>query len=174
MHPRKLTELALLTTLSLIIYAVESALPPLAPIPGLKLGLANIVTLVVLCNFSGRDALWVLFARILLSALLFGQVMSLIYSLAGGLLSLLFMLCLHRFLRGHCIVITSMAGGVAHNLGQFAAALFLTGVPGVAVYLPFLLLSGILTGLFTGLCAHFLQKYILNFAKIYPKASNDI
>ncbi|MCM1412605.1 MAG: Gx transporter family protein, partial [Lachnospiraceae bacterium] len=85
---KKLTVLALFTTLSLAIYAVESVIPPLVPIPGIKLGLANIITLILLRNASAKDALLVLTARILLSALLFGHALSLLYSLAGGGLSL--------------------------------------------------------------------------------------
>ena len=83
MPVKKVTLLALFTTLSLAIYAIESAVPPLVPIPGIKLGLANIVTLVLLRHFSARDAALVLLARILLSALLFGQALSLLYSLAA-------------------------------------------------------------------------------------------
>ena len=89
MHVKKLTVLALFTTLSLAVYAVESAIPPLVPIPGIKLGLANIITLILLQNASAKDALMVLAARILLSSLLFGNVLSLLYSLCGGGLSLL-------------------------------------------------------------------------------------
>lgn len=88
MSVKKLTLLSLFTTLSLAVYAAESALPPLAPVPGMKLGLANIVTLILLRHFSWKDAAAVLTARIALSALLFGQALSLLYSLAGGLLSL--------------------------------------------------------------------------------------
>ena len=73
MSVQKMTTLAFFTTLSLAIFAIESAIPPLVPIPGIKLGLANIITLILLAHFTFRDALWVLLARILLSTLLFGQ-----------------------------------------------------------------------------------------------------
>ena len=89
MSVRKTALLALFTTLSLAIFAIESAVPPLVPIPGIKLGLANIITLILLRHFSARDALIVLISRILLSAFLFGQALSLLYSLMGGLCSLL-------------------------------------------------------------------------------------
>ena len=91
MQTKKLTTLALYATLSLAIYAAESALPPLAPIPGFKLGLANVITLILLLRYTLRDAALVLVVRILLSALLFGQALSLLYSLAGGISSLLVM-----------------------------------------------------------------------------------
>lgn len=157
---QKLTILALFATLSLAIYAVESALPPLVPIPGIKLGLANIITLVVLFSYSARDALYVLLVRILLSALLFGQAISLLYSLAGGLLCLVGMTLVHLLLQGHFPPLVSIVGALCHNVGQIVVALLLTATPGVLSYLPFLLLSGIVTGLFTGLCAHFMLRYL--------------
>lgn len=158
---RKLTVLALLTTLALIIFVVESAIPMPIPIPGIKLGLANIITLVVLHNYSFRDTLTVLLMRILLATFFFGQALSLLYSLAGGFLCLLVMACVHKLLQGHFLPLISVLGAIAHNLGQLLTAFLITEVPGVFIYLPFLLLSGIVTGLFTGLCAHFTQKYLV-------------
>lgn len=159
MSVKKVSFLALFTTLSLAVYAIESAVPPLVPIPGLKLGLANIITLVLLRHFTVRDALLVLSARIILSALLFGQALSLLYSLAGGLLSLLVMALAMKLLQKHMLFLTGALGGLSHNMGQFLTACALTS-GGVLPYLPFLVLSGILTGLFTGFCAGFLGKYL--------------
>ncbi|MGN0168528.1 MAG: Gx transporter family protein [Acetatifactor sp.] len=160
MSTRKLTTLALYTTLSLAIYAAESAIPPLVPIPGIKLGLANIITLLLLQHYSWKDATLVLAARILLSTLLFGQLLSLFYSLAGGLFSLLIMLFLNTLLQKKWMFLTGAAGGLAHNMGQLLVAFLLTATPGVLAYLPFLVLSGILTGLFTGLAASFAGRYL--------------
>ena len=160
MRTKKLTLLALFATLSLAIYAAESALPPLAPIPGLKLGLANIITLVLLRHFSLRDALLVLLARILLSALLFGQALSLLYSLAGGLFSLLVMALTMKLLQKKFVFLTGAMGGLAHNVGQLLIAFAVTAAPGVFAYLPILVPGGILTGIFTGLCAGLLGKYL--------------
>lgn len=160
MSVKKLTVLALFTTLSLAIYAVESAIPPLVPIPGIKLGLANIITLILLQNASAKDAFLVLIARILLSALLFGQALSLLYSLSGGILSLLLMVLGTWLLQKKLVFLTGALGGLAHNIGQFIVALIVTATPGVAAYLPFLILSGILTGLFTGLCGEFAGRYL--------------
>lgn len=161
MNLKKLTTLAMFTTLALIIFTVENAIPPLVPIPGIKLGLANIITLVVLQNYSAKDALLVLIMRILLSTFFFGQAVSLLYSLAGGLLCFAAMVLVHRMLQGHFLYLVSVVGALFHNLGQLAVAFLITEVPGVLVYLPFLLISGLITGLFTGLCAHFMQKYLL-------------
>ena len=161
MHVKKLTVLALFTTLSLAVYAVESAIPPLVPIPGIKLGLANIITLILLQNASAKDALMVLAAGILLSSLLFGNVLSLLYSLCGGGLSLLAMMLGTRLLHGRLGFLTGALGGLAHNTGQLLIALMVTSTPGITAYFPFLILSGILTGLFTGLCGQFAGRYLL-------------
>ncbi len=176
MNTKRLTTLAMFTTLALIIFTIESAIPPLVPIPGIKLGLANIITLVVLHNFSPKDAFFVLFMRILLSSFFFGQAVSLLYSLAGGFLCFAAMVLVHRLLHGHFLYLTSMIGALFHNIGQLAIAFFITAVPGVLVYFPFLLISGLLTGLFTGLCAHFIQKYLLPLttgSQFFPKSGDD-
>ncbi len=159
-NTRKITALSLLATMALALYAVEGALPPIVPIPGIKLGLANIITLVVLWKYSARDAFSVLLVRILLATMFFGQAISLLYSLSGGLLCLLAMLLVKRLLHGHYLFLASMTGAVFHNLGQIAIAFLLTGVPAVLVYLPFLLLSGLVTGLFIGLCARFTLRFL--------------
>lgn len=156
----KLTTLALLSTISLALYAVESMLPPFVPIPGIKLGLANIITLVVLWKYSAKDAILVLLVRILLATMFFGQFMSLLYSLTGGVFCLLAMIFVKKLLHGHYLFLASMTGAVFHNLGQIAVAFLLTSVPAVLVYLPFLLLSGLLTGLFIGLCANFTLRFL--------------
>lgn len=160
MNIKKLTLLALFTTASLAVYVIESAIPPLVPFPGIKLGLANIVTLVLLRRFSARDALLVLFCRIFLSALLFGQALSLLYSLAGGMASLAVMAGVMALLQKKLLFLTGASGGLAHNLGQLFTAWIITATPGVLAYLPFLVLSGIITGIFTGFCAHFLDRYL--------------
>ena len=161
MKTKKLTTLAMFTTLALIIFTIESAIPALVPIPGIKLGLSNIITLVVLCNYSAKDTFTVLIMRILLSTFFFGQAISLLYSLAGGIVCFLAMLMVYKLLQGHFIFLVSIIGAIFHNMGQLTVAYLITEVPGVLTYLPFLLLSGILTGLFTGLCAHFTQRFLM-------------
>ena len=157
---KRLTLLALFTTLAMAIYYVESLLPTLVPIPGIKLGLANIITLLVLKNFSAKEAFWVLLARILLVSFAFGQFLSLFYSLAGGILCLLSMWLVNRLLNGSFLFLTSIFGALFHNLGQLLVAMLLTKSLAVLTYLPFFILSATITGLFTGLCAHFTQKHL--------------
>ncbi len=173
MSVRKLTTLAMFTTLALIIYTIESAIPPLVPIPGIKMGLSNIITLVMLCIYSPKDSFTILITRILLSCLLFGQAMSLLYSLAGGICCFLAMVLAHRLLQQHFLFLTSIIGALFHNMAQLFVAYLITAVPGVLVYLPFLLLSGIITGLFTGLCAHFTLKYLLPKAFRIPSSPKE-
>lgn len=176
MKIQKLTTLALFTALALIIFTVESAIPALVPIPGIKLGLANIITLVVLHNYSAKDTLIVLIMRILLASFFFGQAVSLLYSLAGGLLCFAAMLFTHRLLRGHFLFLISIVGAIFHNLAQLTVAYLITEVPGVLVYLPFLLLSAVITGCFTGLCAQFTQRFLMPAiagSRFSPKGDGD-
>lgn len=160
MTPGRITLLALFTTISLAIYYVESLLPPLVPLPGIKLGLANIISLILIKNASFRDAFFVLLTRILLSALLFGQAMSFLYSLAGGICSLIAMYLINRFLHQRYTGLTGIFGALFHNLGQLAMAILIVSSPAPLAYLPFFTVCSIITGLFTGLCAHFASKHL--------------
>ena len=161
MSLHKLTVLALYTTLSLAIFAIESVIPPLVPLPGIKLGLANIITLILLQHYSAKDAFLVLIARILLSSFLFGQALSLLYSLIGGSLSFAVMFISNHLLLKKAPFLTGALGGLCHNMGQLLTAFAVTASTGVFIYSPYLAISGILTGFFTGLSAHFAGRYIL-------------
>lgn len=160
MKTKKIVSLALFTALALILSLVESAFPPLAPIPGIKLGLANIITLIILLNYTPADAFLALLVRVLLSSFFAGQAMYLLYSLAGALLCFLAMWLVNLLLQKHFIFLTSIVGSCFHNIGQVLMAIVLTRTVGVVSYLPILLISGILTGLFTGLCAFYSQRYL--------------
>lgn len=154
---KRLTILALLTTIALTIFVLESAVPPLVPIPGVKLGLANIVTLFLIVKASSKDALIVLVTRILLAAIFAGQMLSFSYSLAGGLLCFGALCLCHRLLGEKQLWFSSMIGAIFHNIGQIAIACFILGHY-VLYYLPVLLISGIVTGVFTGLCCIYVLK----------------
>ncbi len=153
---KRLTVMAMLTAVALIIFVVEAQIPPLVPIPGVKLGLANIITIYAMFRLGPREALCILVARVLLGNLLAGSVMSLFFSLAGGLLCFLSMLLLRRIVTEKQLWVCSVVGAVFHNIGQIAVAIALYQTTVVVIYLPILMLSGILTGLFTGLCAQLL------------------
>lgn len=157
-NTKKMTILALYTTIALTIFVIESALPTLVPIPGVKLGLANIITLLVLLSYGGKEAVCVLVMRIVLGSIFAGQMMSFFYSLCGGLLCFAMMWLVNRILRGKYVYLTSVIGAIFHNIGQILAAIVLTHSMSVLLYFPILMVSGIVTGIFTGLCTHFAYR----------------
>ncbi len=158
--PRHLAMLAIFAALSMGIYALESMIPNPIPIPGIKLGLANIITLIVLKKYGLRDAALVLLVRILLSSLLFGNLVGMLYSVCGGALCLCCEYVIDRLLAGRALMITGIFGALSHNAGQLMTAMLLTAVPGVLVYVPYLVVSAVLTGLLTSLAAHHSLKLL--------------
>ena len=114
----KLTELALLTAAALILYVVELQIPNPIPIPGAKLGLANIVTVYAVYRYRPGEVLMVVLVRIFLGSLFGGSMMTFLYSLAGSLLCLLGMLLLRHMVSGRAIWLASVLGAVLHNTGQ--------------------------------------------------------
>ena len=158
MDVKRLTKLALLTAVALILFVVEAQIPAPVPIPGVKLGLANIVTVYAMFRFGPRDTLLVLLTRVVLGSVFAGSVMALWFSLAGGLLCWAAMAALRKILTERQLWVCGILGAMCHNLGQMAVCLAVYRSWAVAVYLPGLLLSGIVTGLFTGLTAQFLLK----------------
>lgn len=160
MNIKKITILSLLTTIALTIFMLEAALPVIIPIPGIKLGLANIVTVFVLTRYGAKDALMVLLARIILASVFAGQMVYFIYSFCGGILCLVVMAVVNRILGNAYVYLTSVTGAIAHNLGQIMAAFFVLQMSGIFAYIPYLMISGVVTGLFTGLVCLFMGKYI--------------
>lgn len=158
MPTRKLTLISLLTAIALIIFVVEAQLPPLAPVPGIKLGLANIVTLFAMFWLSRRDAFMILIMRIILGSIFSGQMMTFLYSLSGGLLSFAVIAIFLRTFSLQAIWIPSIISGMCHNIGQILCAIAVTKSFAIAAYLPVLIIAGIGTGLFTGL----ITQYIIN------------
>ncbi|MBO7403310.1 MAG: Gx transporter family protein [Lachnospiraceae bacterium] len=155
---RRLVYDALLAGIALVIFWVELQIPPLTPIPGIKLGLANVLSLIALFAIGPVDALAVLLVRILLGGLVFGNPSALLYSLAGGALSYLVSLMLYKLLRPGQIFICGILCAVAHNVGQIAVAVLITRTPAILLYFPLLGVSGVVTGLYTGLAAGFAIK----------------
>ena len=153
---RRLTLLALLTAIALTIFMAEAQLPPILPIPGVKLGLANIVTVYAMFALGPGDAMMILLCRVFLGSVVSGQMMTLFYSLAGGVLSWLVMLLLRRVLTLRQMWLCSPIAGIFQNLGQLLAAVVLMGTWTVLAYLPYLIIAGAISGVFTGLCAQFL------------------
>ena len=148
----RVARLALLTAIALTIFLVEAQLPA-APIPGVKLGLANIVTVYAVFALGPRDALMVLCARVFLGAVFSGQMMTLLYSGAGGLLSWLALCLLCRLLDRKQMWLASPVAGMCHNVGQLLAAAGVMRTWAVLAYLPYLVIAGVAAGLFTGVAA---------------------
>lgn len=155
---KHLVILSMFTSISLVIFILEAQIVIPIPIPGIKLGLANIITLFVLQKYRVRDAFAVLIMRILLGSLFTGTLVSCIYSLSGGILCLLGMASLCRILHEKFLWFVSVCGAVLHNIGQVIAAMAVMQTVQVIWYMPFLLLSGCVTGLLTGFAATFILK----------------
>ena len=159
---KKLTTLALTITFALILSYIESKIPPLVAIPGIKVGLANIAVIFTLYKFGIKEAITVSLIRVLLVSMMFGTGVSLIYSISGAILSLSVMIVLKKITPLREIAV-SVCGGVMHNVGQIAAASFMLSTNVVVYYLPFLLLSGTVAGVAVGIVsATLVQKINLN------------
>lgn len=146
---------AVLTAVALTVFIVELQLPPILPaVPGIKLGLANVITLVALFIARPADAAAIQYTRIVVGCLFSGRITSLAYSLAGGTLCLIVMLLLRRVLTDRQAWAASVAGALAHNAGQLAVAAFAFGTPRILVaYIPILAFAGTVAGIFTGAAA---------------------
>lgn len=150
----------MMLALALIAGYAESLIPVTFAVPGIKLGAANSVVLLVLYAVGVREAFLVNISRVFLSGFLFGSMSSVLYSLCGAVLSLLVMAFLKKTKR-FSISGVSMAGGAFHNIGQLAAAAFIVETSAVWYYLPVLLLSGVVTGFLIGVLTGEICKRIL-------------
>ena len=155
---RKLTRMALLTAIALTIFMVEAQIPALVPVPGVKLGLANIVTVFAVYIMGSKEGALILAARIFLGAVFAGNFSTIFYSAAGGACAILVTIGLKRILTQSQLWVAGALGAVAHAVGQMAMAIAITATPGLIVYLPVLIVTSIITGLFTGFCAQLLVK----------------
>ena len=156
MKVKRLTVMALLCAIALTIFMVEAQIPPLVPIPGIKLGLSNIVTVFAVFAMGPGEAAAILFVRIFLGAVFAGNFSTIFYSAAGGLCAILVTIGLRKLLNKNQLWVAGSISAVAHSVGQMAMAILLTQTPSLAVYLPVMIVCSIITGLFTGLCAQVL------------------
>ena len=157
--------MSVLTAAALIVFMIESFIPPPVPIPGAKLGLANAVTLFALFYSGGIggeanrltvvNVLMILICRIVLGSVFTGRIVAFIYSISGGLLSFAAQAVMKQFVSGKQIWACGAVSAVFHNVGQIIAAIFVTGTPSIAAYLPLLIITGIITGITTGFIAQF-------------------
>lgn len=149
------------TALALMFSYIETMIPIQFGVPGIKLGLANIMIVIMLYKSSAKEALLLSIVRIMLSGFLFGNLSSILYSIAGGVLSLGIMTLLKKQ-GGFSVIGVSVAGGVSHNVGQLIVAMLVVETYQVGYYFPMLLVAGVLTGLGIGVASQEVLKRIRN------------
>ena len=157
---KRLALCAVLAAVALTIFVAESQIPPVVPMPGVKLGLANIVTLVAMVLLGRRAALAVLAVRLILGAAFTGGFSAFMFSAVGGLFAYIVMAALVGVFPEKMLWVVSVLAALAHNAGQILVAVFVTGTPGIAVYILILAASGVVTGAFTGLAGMFLIRAV--------------
>lgn len=150
------------TALALIFSYVETLIPVSFGIPGIKLGLANLIIVIALYRLKLKEAYLLSVTRVLLSGFIFGNYFSILYSLAGAFLSLSVMALLKRD-GGFSVIGVSIAGGVSHNIGQLMVAVLVVETYQVTYYLPVLLIAGLLTGGLIGIVSSETLKRLVNY-----------
>lgn len=158
---KKVATYGLLVALAFIFSYIESLFPLNLGVPGVKLGLANIVVMIALYKMGAKEAFSLALVRVLLTAFTFGNMMMLMYSLAGSLLSCLSMILLKKT-KKFSMVGVSITGGVMHNVGQILMAIWMLDTIQLYYYLPVLILSGIITGIFIGILGAEIAKRLPN------------
>lgn len=151
-------------SVALVMSYIEAIIPIKPPVPGMKLGLANIVIIWVMYSMGMRPAVIISILRVLLSGFLFGSIYSMMFGLAGAALSITVMYFVRK-IKKFTMVGVSIAGGVSHNIGQIIVAVFVLGNSRISYYLPFLMVSGVVAGIAVGIIGSVLYKKI----KILPQ-----
>lgn len=155
---KKVALLGVLTSVALVLSYLESILPPIwAAVPGIKVGLPNVVIIFLLYRYGVKEAAIVSFIRIFIVSLLFGNVMSMAYSFAGAILSIVLM-AICKKIKVFSTVGTSIVGGVAHNAGQILVAIFLFDTVQIGYYMIILAITGTIAGVFVGIAGALLLK----------------
>ena len=157
---RRLALCAVLTALALGLSTLEGMFPVslLIPLPGIKLGLANIVTLIAMALLGRRQAGEILLVRIVLGSVFTGGVSAMLFSIAGGVLAYLVMCLTIRRLPERLLWVVSVLAAFGHNAGQLLVAVWVTGTPSILVYAPALVAASVVTGAFTGVAAVYLVR----------------
>ena len=150
MKTKRLTSMALLCGIALILHVIEAQIPAIVPIPGVRLGISNIVTVFAVFTMSRREGAMILFARIFLGCIFAGNIGSILYAGAGGLLAIVITGLCKCFLSKKQLWVAGVLGAVAHSIGQLIAAAWITGTLSVWIYLPIMLVCSIITGFCTG------------------------
>ena len=162
MKLKNLTRISVLACVSLIIFVLESQIPPLVPIAGVKLGLANVVVLYAMTTIDIKAGFFVFLAKVLLGNLFAGTAVSMFYSLIGGALCFVAQWLMMKVTDEKQLWAVSVVGAVFHNIGQVVAAVILTGTEKIVWYLMILVPVGIITGAFVGIVVTYTKKAIEN------------
>lgn len=157
---KKLCFMAVLTAIALTIFMIENQLPSPVPIPGIKLGLANIITLTAMAILGRKEAGAILAVRIIMGAIFAGSPSTFIYSAAGGILAYIVMCVTIGLFKENQLWIVSALAAIAHNAGQLGACALIVKTPGIFAYAPILAASGVITGVFTGFAAIYLIRAV--------------
>lgn len=157
MKTKKVAILGLCIALSMVLSFIESQIPPLVAVPGVKVGLPNLVMVFMLYKIGWKETAIVSLIRVVLVSMLFGSVVSMAYGLVGATLSLIGMTLLKKTTLFSTVAV-SVVGGVLHNIGQIATACVVMGTAQIAYYLPVLLISGTIAGVVIGFVAGILVK----------------
>lgn len=157
MKTKKVAFLGLSVALAMILSFVEHQIPPLVTVPGVKVGLPNLVIVYLLYKLGAKEAIIVSLVRVVLVSILFGNVQSALFGLCGAVLSLAGMILLKKLF---ATITVSVIGGVLHNVGQIGAAILITRTPGIITYLPVLLISGTIAGVVIGIISGMLVKRV--------------
>ena len=156
---KKIALCGVLTALAMIFSYIESVIPVPIPVPGIKLGVANIAVITILYVLGVKEAIVINLLRIVLTSLLFGNVNSFLFSISGAALSLTIMIIMKKLDFFSCIGV-SVCGGVMHNIGQIIAAVFIMGSEAIVFYLPVLIVSGVFTGVVIGVVSGIVAKHV--------------
>ena len=159
---QKVSLYGIMIALALILSYVEAQVPAFFAIPGMKLGLTNVVVIVALYVIDAKSAMFINVVRIILVSLLFGTAMSFAFSIAGGMLSTVIMILLKKSDKFSTVGV-SAAGGITHNIAQILVAMVLLGTKAIAWYLPILWISGVLTGVVIGIISGIIASRIPSF-----------
>lgn len=159
MHQKKLAYMGLFAAIAIIFGYVESLIPFFAGIPGIKLGLANLAVLFILEKYTWKEAVLVSMVRILVIGFMFGNMFSILYSMAGAALSLTVMTFMKKK-SGFSLLGISVAGGVSHNIGQLIVATLIVENKSLLYYAPVLIISGVITGVLIGILTGEVTKRI--------------
>lgn len=161
MRTKKITQMGLFLATALVLSYLESLLPVVIAVPGGKIGLANIITMLLLYQYGGRRAFLFMVVRVVLSGFLFSGMAGIVYSLAGGICCIVVMELIRKI--PYCSILgVSMAGAVSHNFGQILVAWLVMANSHILYYFPVLCISGLITGILIGLLSDILWKRLKN------------